>query len=36
MLNTVFGYQIKMTVNLAAKMVCGESSSRRDNGLQCR
>jgi hypothetical protein len=34
MLKAVFGYQIRMTVNVAVKMVCGENGSRRDNGLQ--
>ena len=33
MLNAVFGYQIKMTVNLTVKMLLSETISIRDNGL---
>jgi hypothetical protein len=34
MLNAVFGYQMKLTVNLTVKMLRADKSSRRDNGLQ--
>jgi hypothetical protein len=34
MLKAIFGYQMKMTVNLTVKMLLAEKSLFRDNGLQ--
>jgi hypothetical protein len=34
MLKAIFGYQMKMTVNLTVRMLLAEETSIGDNGLQ--
>jgi hypothetical protein len=34
MLNAVFGYQVKLTVNLTVKMLLAKNTSIRANGLR--